>query len=302
MKYLLKRPSFKLALIIFLLSCLALFLNFIIFQYIGNSYFPPHTIELFSLTLLISLGCQLQFGKLHFSIQITRELVHFYLVMAVIALATTAIQFTPFNPIDAQLVSIEDKLNIPFIGLLNWTAQHPVFQYMLCIIYDTLPLQMTYLPLLIIFMCKDEAIIDEYYFLLLCSSLLGFGVYYFWPTTAPASNIFGPQFLEVQYATGIKFWEIHQGLQPSTNEGGLIAFPSFHVIWAWFCTYLIRPWPKAFYFLLSINCLLFSSCILLGWHYPLDLLGSFIIIVISHRAYRLVHRHHWDKALEVKYR
>lgn len=293
MKKRFNRPSVKLAYLIFFLSCCAFFINSLHYQYIGNSYFPPNTVGLFSLILLASLGCQLQFGQLHFSIQITRELVHFYLVMAIIALATTAVQFTPFQPIDTKLISIENLLHIPFVSLLNWTTQHPQFHLFLCIIYDTLPLQMIYIPLIIIFMCKNESVIDEYYFLLLCSSLLGFLIYYFWPTTAPASNIIGPEFLEVQYATGNKFWEIHQGLKPSTNEGGLIAFPSFHVIWAWFCVYLIKPWRIAFYFLLSINCILFASCILLGWHYPIDLLGSFFIIICSHLAYRFFYKHHW---------
>jgi membrane-associated phospholipid phosphatase len=117
----------------------------------------------------------------------------------------------------------------------------------------------------------------------MCSSLLiGFIVYYFFPTTAPASVLHSDYFIKEQLATGLKFTQIHQYIQPTTLDGGLIAFPSFHVIWAWLCLYLIRSWFVVFYVFLFINILLIFSCVMLGWHYFLDIILSFLILLFCH--------------------
>ena len=71
---------------------------------------------------------------------------------------------------------------------------------------------------------------------------------------------------------------------PTTNEGGLIALPSFHAIWAMLSVYLFKEWPVACFSLLSINIVLVASCILLGWHYPLDILGAFVTLGVSFYA------------------
>ena len=62
----------------------------------------------------------------------------------------------------------------------------------------------------------------------------------------------------------------------------MIAFPSFHIIWGWFCLYLSYGCRWLFIGLLPLNGLLFASCVLLGWHYPLDLVGAAFVILASH--------------------
>ena len=37
-----------------------------------------------------------------------------------------------------------------------------------------------------------------------------------------------------------------------------------------------------FLILLPINGLLMASCLLLGWHYAIDILGAFLVIFLSH--------------------
>ena len=201
--------------------------------------------------------------------------------MGVIALTTNAAQYTPFDTIDSHILKLESILHINMQSIMLWTHDKPTIRKLLAFIYDTLPFQMSYFPLLII-AAKQFDTAHEYYFLLLISAILGFTFYYFFPTTAPASVVESPYFSEIQHATGLKFNQIHNYIQPSTLDGGMIALPSFHVIWAWFCLYLIRGWPVLFYFMLPINTLLIASCVLLGWHYSIDILGAFIIILISH--------------------
>lgn len=269
-----------------LLAIIALGINHFIFKYPGNNYFPANTILIAILLILTLFGSHLQFGKHSTAVKISKELIYYFLVMSVIALATNAIQYTPFAPIDNTIIKLEAALHVHIAGILQWTIRYELFTKMLVHIYDSLPYQMSFIPILVIFMRRFKYV-QEYYCLLLISALIGFSFYYFYPTVAPATAIKAPFFSEAQFATGIKFEEIHQHIPPSTIEGGMIALPSFHAIWAWLCLYLIRWSYVLFFLLLPINILLIFSCVLLGWHYPLDLLGSLIVLLLTHLLCRL---------------
>jgi hypothetical protein len=283
------RYSFYPALLLLLLAASAILINFFIYHYPGNNYFPPNSLHIAICLMLMQLGFTIQFGKSSLPAKLLKELLFFFLIMCVLALATNAAQYTPFPPIDKQILAFERVLHINMGTIISWLSAKPLFKAILAFIYDTLPFQMTYIPLLII-ASKRLNYIREYYFLLLVSAIIGFSFYYFFPTTAPASVIASNQFSASQHATGLKFIEIHQYIPPTTNDGGMIALPSFHAIWAWFCLYLLRDWPIAFGILLPINVLLITSCVLLGWHYPEDIVGALIVILLSHGLYYLTRR------------
>ncbi len=280
--------NFYAAIAVVLLSIVALSINSLFYQYPGNNYFPHEGyLMLFSLVLMYS-GFTLQFGRVNQLTLMLKEALYFFLVMTVIAVATNAMQYTPFPVIDHHIVAFESLFHLNMKSIVAWTNSHPVFTPLLARIYDTLPLQMCYLPLLVI-AAKRFNLVREYYFLLLSSALIGFTFYYFFPTTAPASVIDSSFFSEAQRATGLKFQQLHHYIQPSTIEGGMIALPSFHVVWAWFGLYLVRGWPIAFGILLPVNILLVASCVLLGWHYPIDILGSLVIIAMAHGLHHFFH-------------
>lgn len=267
------------------LSCIIIGINTLYYKFPGNNYFPPHATIIGVTVLLMWCGSTLQFGRKHKISNTLKELVYFFMVMSIIALTTVAVQFTPFSPIDQSIVDLEVFLGFKMEVVLQWTAEHPRLNHLLATIYDSLPEQMSYLPLIVI-LCQRFERIKEYYFLLLFSALIGFSFYYFFPTLAPASIINSSLFGEAQRATGLKFQQIHHYIMPTTMDGGMVALPSFHAIWAWYCVYNIRDWPIAVAILLPINTLLIASCILLGWHYPMDIFFSLIIILLSHWAYR----------------
>lgn len=271
------------ALIAILLSCLAFVINFLGFHFTGNNYYPKGSLLVGLSLVLIMLGCRLLFSNHHCCYLISRALLYFFLVMAIIALMTTAAQYTPFQPIDQKIVDFEARWGIHITALVNWTEGYPRFKQLLIFIYDSLDYQMAFLPIFMI-VCLRFSAVRDYLFLLLFSAVIGFSFYYFFPTTAPASIVHSDFFTDAQRATGIKFMEIHHHLKPSTIEGGMIALPSFHALWAWFCLYLCRGIPLLFAILLPINLLLIASCVLLGWHYPSDLLGSLILALLTHRA------------------
>jgi hypothetical protein len=262
-------------------SCIALAINALIYHYPGNNYFPPHTLFVAFALCLIYGGFYLFFDAHHKMTQISREIILLFFVMSLIVIATNAAQYTPFLTIDKHIMAFEAYFPFHLKSIVAWSDSHAFIKRMMETIYVSLTYQMTYLPLCVIFFGRKERI-REYYFLLLITAWLGYSFYYFFPTTAPASVIDSEHFSELQKATGLKFNQLHHYIQPTTFEGGLIALPSFHVIWAWLCVYLVRDWPLLCKTLFAINLLLALSCVALGWHYPIDLIGSVCVILCGH--------------------
>ena len=126
-------------------------------------------------------------------------------------------------------------------------------------------------------------------FALLISYFIGTLIYYFFPTIAPAALFHSPLFTFQEHDTYIKFYEIHHHLMPTTTQGGMIAFPSFHVIWASLLIYVTRPRWWLFLPLLAWNAILISSTMLLGWHYLADALCGIVLaagsIWVSEKIY-----------------
>ncbi len=262
-------------------SSLAWLYTFFATQYPGNKYIPAETLYIFTMTGLIYSGFHLLSGKNSSSARSVREFIYMLLVLVLVAYATNAVQYTPFKPIDKTLVAMQRHFNISLSAIIAWTYSYPWLRLTLEFSYATLPYQMSILPMVVIASRRYD-LLREYYFLMLSSVFVGFIIYYFWPTTGPASVIDSSYFTEEQYATGLKFKQIHHYIKPTTIEGGMIALPSYHVIWAWMCLYLIRPWKIAFSMLLVINVVLISACVLLGWHYPIDIVASVIIMLFCH--------------------
>jgi hypothetical protein len=266
---------------IFLLSSSALLINHYIYRYPGNNYFPDCTVLMLLALLLMYSGTTQYFDKNHRVAKVIFELLLLVVMMSLVCLAANAVQYTPFPPMDATIVAIEHYFKINMADMLAWTHQHPHLDDLMGLTYDCLTYQMCFIPLLLIFLGKTERL-REYYFILLFSTLIGFTFYYFYPTTAPASVIKSPYFSIYEVATGLKFEQIHHYVNPTTIEGGLIAFPSFHTIWALTCVYLLKDWPKACALLLIINCFMLVSCVLLGWHYVLDIVSGVALFALSY--------------------
>ncbi|KTC69404.1 hypothetical protein Lbir_2143 [Legionella birminghamensis] len=275
--------------LLFSLSCIAFAVNHFVYQFPGNNYFPEGSAGIGLSLLLMLAGCRLLLNKDHYLLKVIQETLLFYLVMSAIAFATNSVQFTPFAPIDSHIISLESRLGISLPVIVAWTNQHPWFKNILGLCYDTLPYQLGFLPLLVIVSGQFEKI-RRFFSLILISSTIGFLIYYFFPTVAPAIMFRTDEFALEQLATGIKFNQLHQHIQPDTIQGGMVAFPSFHTFWAWYCLELMRGWPIAYSLLLVINTLLVLSCVLLGWHYPLDIVGAFLVIWLTNIIYKYMNR------------
>lgn len=293
----LKHPEFKaynnllfiLAFLICLLSALAFIYNAEVTRFTGNNYFSPAvTIAfLFVVTImpLIELGVFLYYRDHSHPYKLfAREVLYFYLTIAVIIIATNAVQLTPFAPIDPLLIKIDRALGFDQAQWMKWVAGIPWLHNVLVLGYASIKYQLILVPLIVIINSQFYQM-RSFYLLLLISCLIGFSFYYFFPSKAPSSYINSAYFTAEQYATGIKFDQIHQHRQPGTLEGGLIAMPSFHTIWAWLCTFLACDIPIVFFILVPLNIILTIACVLLGWHYLADIPGSLVILLVSYWIY-----------------
>lgn len=262
--------------------------NYYWFRFPGLFYFDTAFLGAAILLFMVHHGLKLQFGWRNDMVllQMIREANIYATIITVILFATSAVQYTPFNPIDKQIISIEHYLHLDLQASIAWLNQHLNLKSFAIMSYNSLSYQLFLIPIIVLLLRQYDALY-QFYFLCLITWLIGSMIYFFFPTTAPASVIDSPYFMDAQRATGLKFWQLHHYIQPLSAEGGLIAMPSFHVIWAWLCTNLVRSWPPIFVLIGSVNLILVFGCVFLGWHYFLDVLGSIATLLISHYIYRL---------------
>lgn len=261
--------------------------NYFVYEYPGNNYLPPEYGVVIIILLLFYIGCRIQFRNNNRITQIAVQLIGFYGVISCIAFCTNGIQYTPFALIDPLLIDIELFFGFDLVHLMDWLQTYPLFKFILAVCYDSLAYQIAFLPIVIILFSTKKSPnykqrLYRFYLLALWSVFWGFSIYYFFPTTAPAAHLKSPWFMQSQYATGLKFYQLHHYIQPVTMDGGMIAFPSFHSIWALLCLYLIWPWRLAFLLLLLVNSALLLGCVLLGWHYPIDVFASFALLAFCY--------------------
>lgn len=259
-------------------------------RYPGLFYFEPTLLALALFILMLRIGLTLQFGEishLH-SLRFLREINVYAFIVVLLLFSTSAVQYTPFSPIDKKILNLEHYLHFDLQSVVAWTNTHWFPKTIANAVYYSFSYQVIMVPIFVMLARKYE-LLYEYYFLVLFTWLMGACIYYFFPTAGPASVFTSPYFDGIQRLTGLKFWQLHHYIQPASSDGGMIAMPSFHVIWAWLCVYLMRPWPILFSLILVLNSLVVASCVLLGWHYLLDVVGSLLTLLTAHGVYYLCH-------------
>ena len=274
--------SFYLICMIILSTIVIQLINYLHYMFQGIIYLPYDlVIKLSLLLILIRIGSSLAlapYNKLIFKLD---NFIYIFFIVSLISFYTSAIQLTPYSLIDLKLLNIDKLLHISTKDLLIFTYQHPALYQFLQISYALLNFELTII-LLSIVIFYDKKTQNQFIFLLLFTSFVGFNIYYFFPTVAPAGIIDSPLFLPEQKATSLKFFQIHHYLDPTTMKGGLIAMPSFHTIWSMLCQYYISKRSNLLgYIILPLNVGIVIACLLLGWHYMIDILASIVIVLGS---------------------
>jgi len=193
---------------------------------------------------------------------------------------TQSVQATPFSPIDAQLVKADAWFGVDLPMLMAWTHAHPFLHHWLTKIYYSMVTELLLIPIILICL-NARRTLSIFFIAILTSFFVGALIYYFFPTMAPSGIFHSPYFTKAQYHTSDAFFQVHHHLKITASDGGLVAFPSFHVIWASILTYCCRIKKYFFYPALIFNTLLILATLLLGWHYLMDVLTGIALAMIA---------------------
>ncbi len=259
-------------------------LNHLDFHYTMVTLFIPHikSFSLFQMLCTFALGSLFLFYGMYIQKESPRSstfiwgLGLFFWTVVVNFFFCYAIEPTPFTPIDAVLLKIDSGMGINTPALMAWTHHHPHCHHMFTFVYDSMLLELTFIPLILALVNARKAL-GVFFIAQLCSLYVGCFIYYFFPTMAPSGIIHSPYFSSTQHDTSLKFYEIHHYLKVTTANGGLIAFPSFHVVWAILIANACRAKKIIFYPLACYNILLIISTVFLGWHYFTDVIGGIVL-------------------------
>lgn len=201
-------------------------------------------------------------------------------VMLMNIFLVNALQSTPFHPIDEILLTIDQVLHINTPAMMQWASQHRRFHLLLIYAYNFLSWELLLIPVLCFSLnAKKSTLI--FFLAEMLALLVGGLIYYFFPTMAPSGIIHSYYFAAEQMNTSIRFFDVHHYIQATSTEGGLIAFPSFHVIWAVLLTYVARPVRWIFYLMCVVNLLVITSTVVLGWHYGMDVVGGAMVAMLG---------------------
>ena len=152
---------------------------------------------------------------------------YFWVLLANMLFAN-ALQSTPFPPIDHTLIKIDQWMHINSAALMRWTHEHNYIHAVFMVVYNFLEYELVFLPVMLILFGARRRL-TVFFIAQLSSYLIGGLIYYFWPTMAPSGIIHSPYFLPEQHDTSMRFYDVHHFIKTNATDGGLIAFPSFHV-------------------------------------------------------------------------
>lgn len=201
-----------------------------------------------------------------------------YIVAVLMAFFAMAVQLTPFPRHDVFFNQLDLAIGFNQVPFLDWTYHHPIIGQVLMTLYKSLPFQMVFGPLLLAMLGARRSL-DILFKTFLLTMLIGFLIYYFFPSTDPAGAYQNKYFSPVMYNVVFRFDRIHHYLPVKYIGGGLIGFPSFHVIWAIALSAAFRQFKYLFYPLVICNFLIVLSTVLLGWHFLADVFGGIALVL-----------------------
>ena len=271
------------------LAALLIAVNAAAFRFTGISYFPRLATPLICAALQFAY-----FDRCYSFISpragfIVKNCALYALANVALALFVSGAQFTPFPPIDLALQRWDHALHFDTAAVLTWTAAHPRLRVLLCLCYDSTDAQLALAPLIAGF-AFDRRRMRVYLYAFVYSFIAGGLFYYFFPSSGPGSVYRSPYFVNVQLLTSAKFYWVHHFQEVPTIMGGMIAFPSFHVLWTVLTTYAALPSRRLFWGVAALNILVVASTLLLGWHYLVDVPAGLLLGALSLYAGELTHR------------
>ena len=202
-------------------------------------------------------------------------------IISVLLLYCSSAQYTSFGRIDGWLNHLDGYFHFHTQAIMNYTYGHAELKKFLLMAYKDVLLIMLVSPLLLAALCERRNL-DILFVTAIVAMIIGDNIYYFFPSIGPVSVIKDHHFLKLQHDLVARFFQLHHHKAvTASGAGGLIAFPSFHVIWAVTLLYVFRNRKLLFYPLLIVNSIAIAATLFLGWHYLVDVLAGFIVAALS---------------------
>lgn len=275
----------------FVFASIWLAINYFGRDYPGILYVAPISLLYMSpLILLLNLGSLYYLKSVPFLSFFTWSYTTFFLIAIAAGLIATGIQFTPFPYIDRHLIQWDIFFHFNTVALITFTHNHPFLHEIFSFTYDMVIIQLILICVVLPLFKNQERSMVVYFIALCFSYIIGTTIYYFFPSIAPTHFFHVPYFSASEHNVFIKYYDIHHYLPIKRGGGGIISFPSFHVIWAVLFIYAYRNVKWLFYIFLIINSVAILATLFLGWHYLVDVIAGAILAVFS-----IIVAEHWFK-------
>ena|SRR3990167_10972140 len=283
--------------LIVLTGCIYMIANTWTYQYLGFHYIPPRWFILMPCIFALSIFAVYVQRASPFPAYVIQTYGMIFAAALSFEILVTGIQYTPFPTIDLFLVKVDQFLGFSTPALISWTAKHSVIKEIFTIAYNFLGIELIAIPFLLPFFKNKEAL-SVFFMAILIAFLVGTTIYYFFPTASPVSVLHSQYFSADEHDTSLKFYQIHHYKTTITDGGGMIAFPSFHVIWAIILTYATKTKRWLFIPLMVVNAVLIVSTLFLGWHYLTDVFAGFILAGASIATANFIYHRYCCQGLE----
>lgn len=198
----------------------------------------------------------------------------------IINLFTMAIQTTPYSLHDWELHRWDAALGFNVLDFMNWAYQYPWLIKITSIAYITMIIQLIVIPIILIFL-QQQRRFSVYINICLISAIIGYLIYFFYPSSNPAHIFRSPHFTQIMYSAVQRFYDVQNYIPNDNLAGGIIGFPSFHTIWAICAVYAFRNYKIIFWPLLFWNIITILGTLTLGWHFLVDILSGILIVILS---------------------
>lgn len=274
--------SFRTVLVLIILAISSAFylFNLFTYKYQASSYISSSSLlALLPGCLLYWFARNIQKTHPHLSFILDAAWVIIY-VSLVINFFTMTIQYTPFQLNDALLQSWDLKFGYNTVPVINWFFQFPKLIYILRMAYNSMIQEIFFVPI-ILALLQQRRRFEVFINVCLISAIIGYLIYYFFPTSDPAALFHSPHFSKNIVSVPKRFYDVQHYIVNHYIKGGIIGLPSFHVIWAIAVIYSFKNYKVLFYLFLIWNSVVILSTLALGWHFLVDILASFVIVAFA---------------------
>lgn len=254
--------------------------NFFTYRYQAASYLTFDKMLVMLAGIVLYVGSR-NIKNSHPSLTFILESFWFIIITSVaITLFTIVIQYTPFRLQDALCQKWDMLLDYSVNSVVNWAYQFPHDMWFLIIVYNNTLAELFLAPLVLVLL-QQRRQFDVFMISCLLTTIIGYLIYYFFPTSNPANVLQNPHFDNLLYSVAERFHDIHHHISNHNLKGGIIGFPSFHVIWICCITYAFRKIKWIFFPILILNLFIVIATLTTGNHFLVDILASFLIVFIS---------------------